>query len=35
VDPEDHDYQGDGTSRCTVCLGTMNEHPSIGPVVWP
>jgi hypothetical protein len=35
VDPEDHDYQGDGTSRCTVCLGTMNEHVSIGPVVWP
>jgi hypothetical protein len=26
VDPEDHDYQGDGTSRCPVCLGTMNQH---------
>jgi hypothetical protein len=26
VDPEDHDYQGDGTSRCCVCLGSMNEH---------
>ena len=28
VDPEDHDYQGDGTSRCPVCLGSMNEHIS-------
>ena len=28
VDPEDHDYQGDGTSRCPVCLGQMNEHIS-------
>jgi hypothetical protein len=26
VDPEDHDYQGDGTSRCCVCLGQMNDH---------
>jgi hypothetical protein len=28
VDPEDHDYQGDGTSRCPVCLGQMNDHIS-------
>jgi hypothetical protein len=28
VDPEDHDYQGDGTSRCCVCLGSMNDHVS-------
>ena len=30
VDPEDHDYQGDGTSRCPVCLGQMNDHISWG-----
>jgi hypothetical protein len=28
VDSEDHDYQGDGTSRCPVCLGQMNDHIS-------
>ena len=28
VDPENHDYQGDGTSRCPVCLGQMNDHIS-------
>jgi hypothetical protein len=28
IDPETHDYQGDGTSRCPVCLGSMNEHIS-------
>jgi len=28
VDPEDHDYSGDGTSRCRVCLDSMNAHIS-------
>jgi len=25
-DPEEHDYVGDGTSRCPVCMFPMNAH---------